>query len=392
MVRSVRKYSFVSEFECLGAECEDTCCKGWGMQLDRVRRELYEKEAPELLEAVTSGEAEFIMKRDPKTDYCVKFDNGLCKIHKEKGTKFLGDACHFYPRITRKFGDEVVMSAAMSCPEITRLTIFGEAPFSLSENDIERLPVEVKNYLPDSINPTQAFGIINNFIELTGDEKATPERSMAKIFSIASSLKTFDQSRWPDAIPMLIKLVDGRLLNIEENKLDRHMLLSTLAGLVHAAKKTARPRFDETFKAMERALGVEINPATLDIMQNLGEEDFPEKLKIREEKSAEKIAPILRRYLQAQIAMSGFPFSGFGRDIIERALILAVKFATIKLALTSHVSDAGDMPDEKNIIRIIQSISRFMDHLADPELSIKLYEGCGWRKDARIRALVGDVV
>ena len=81
MPHNIKTYAFVEKFQCLGDKCEDTCCKGWGMQLDPVRKKLYEKEAPELMDAVTSGEAELIMKRDPETDYCVKFDDGWCSIH-----------------------------------------------------------------------------------------------------------------------------------------------------------------------------------------------------------------------------------------------------------------------------------------------------------------------
>lgn len=392
MAHRIKNYNFIEKFECLGADCEDTCCKGWGMQLDSVRKELYEKEAPELLDAVTSGEAELIMKRDPKTDYCVKFDNGICSIHKEKGTKFLGDACHFYPRVTRKFGSKITMSAALSCPEITRLALFEDNAFATNETEIERIPVEIKNYLPDGVTEEDAEKIINAFIELAGDKSSTPERIMARIISVANSLTRYETGKWGEGINLMIKMSGEMLPAPEENPLDCHYLLNTLAGLIYASKKTSRPRLEEVFKSMESAMGIEINKETLEVMQNVGQENFPKELKEKwQRKARENMSAILKRWIQTQLAMASFPFSGFGDNVAEKVVILGVRFATVKLALMSNMKENGDAPDKETIVKIIQSIARFVDHLADPELSMNMYKEAGWTREARLRSLVGDI-
>ena len=98
------------------------------------------------------------------------------------------------------------------------------------------------------------------------------------------------------------------------------------------------------------------------------------------------MAPILKRWLQAQITMSSFPFSGFGRDLQERAVTLAIRFATLRLALMSAPS-----LEQSEVIRIVQSFSRFIDHLADPELSMLAYKELGWTSLARLRGVVLDI-
>src|SRR6185369_3566751 len=92
---------FLKQFRCVGAECVDTCCKGWNMQLGDKTRVMYEEKAPELLSAVAGEPGQYVMRRDPKTDYCVKFTGGLCGIQQQYGEAFLGEACYFYPRMTR---------------------------------------------------------------------------------------------------------------------------------------------------------------------------------------------------------------------------------------------------------------------------------------------------
>lgn len=362
------------------------------MQLDPERKALYEEKAPELLDAVTSGEAELIMKRDPETDYCVKFDQGWCGIHKEHGDNFLGDACHFYPRITRQFGEETLMAATLSCPEITHSILYSSNPFALAECDVERLPYSLKNYLPEGVSAENTISIIHALITMAGEETSTPEHTIAKLIAIASSLQHTKIESWADGINMLISMAEGRLLPAEISHMDPFHLMSTLAALIYASKKTARPRLDETFTTMEKALGITIDRTTLDILQDI---DKPNAFKERQEiwnrpEIQKEMAPLLRRWIQAQIAMASFPFAGFGDTVMERAIILAVRFATIRLALMCHISPDGTIPDEQTCVRVIQSLSRFMDHLAEPELSIRMYEEAGWTRETRLRAVVGD--
>ena len=391
MGQKIKNYSFVEKFKCLADKCEDTCCRGWGMQLDTVRKELYEKEAPELMDAVTSGEADLIMKRDPKTDFCVKFKDGMCKIHEEKGDKFLGDACHFYPRATRKFGDEIIMSAAISCPEIARLTIFEDDAFKITEREIERLPVEIKDYLPKGVTSDKALGVIEAIMKMVEDESITPENAMAKVVVISNSLKNVSSDIWSDGINMLIGMVESRMSVPENDYMDIYNILHTLAGLVHASKKTTRSNFEEIFKKMEEALGIEIKKDNLEIMVNVGQEDYPQKLlELWNKKAKEQAKPILRRWILAQLALSSFPYSGFGKGVADIATMMAVRFATVRLALMAHMDEKGNLPEERKIVKIVQSLSRFMDHLADPELSMNLYTQAGWTQERRIRSLVGD--
>jgi len=40
------------------------------------------------------------------------------------------------------------------------------------------------------------------------------------------------------------------------------------------------------------------------------------------------------------------------------------------------------------VVRIIQSLSRLLDHLGDPAFSLKIYAETGWIKEARMRGLL----
>ncbi len=382
--------AFLSGFQCLGDRCEDTCCKGWGMQLSAQTVERYKRDAPELLDAVTTGEAQHIMKRDPTTDYCVKFDAGWCGVHATYGTEFLGDACHFFPRVTRGLGDDAMMTASISCPEIVRLAVLKDGGFEWQESEATRLPDSLKNYVPDALDAQKTQAVHQCFIAAALDETASPETIMARIRSVAASLQTIDMASWAQAAPFYLKNADARIPAPEVQLADPFNLLNALQGLVGASKKTNRPRLDATLFDMQSALKVQLDWERLTIHTS---EDslaaWQEMSKRWQHEWAAGFAPILRRWIAAQLSVALFPFAGFGETPEDRATILGVRFATVKLALMSACQMSNERIDDDTTVRIIQSLARFLDHLADPELSMKIYTETGWVRQARLSALIG---
>lgn len=384
--------AFLKDFQCLGDKCEDTCCKGWGMQLTQETVDKYKAEAPELLDAVTTGEAEHIMKRDPETDYCIKFDKGWCGVHATRGTNFLGDACHFFPRVSRQLGERNLMTASLSCPEVVRLALLKENGFAPDETETERLPFSLRDYLPESMDEAQAYDTHRAFLEAVAEEGLSPERAIGRLRTLAESLARVDESSWAQAVPFYWKTADSLARPAEAQPTDPFNLLNALQGLIGASKKTNRPRLDETLADMENALNVTLNWETLGIELSPQSAHAATDMQAQwDEKYAEHFAPVLTRWIQAQLSVNLFPFAGLGEDLASRVTILGVRFATVKLALMSACFVKNEAVDDEQAVRIIQSLARFMDHLADPTLSLQIYTETGWVKEPRLRALLGDL-
>ncbi|MAR56077.1 MAG: hypothetical protein CMM93_02745 [Rickettsiales bacterium] len=381
---------FLEGFQCLGAECEDTCCKGWGMQLTQETVNKYKSDAPELLEAVTSGEAAHIMKRDPNTDYCVKYDQGWCGIHAQYGTDFLGDACHFFPRVTRQLGEASLMTASLSCPEVARLTLLEADAFAIVESSIDRLPFSLKHYVPEGLTSEQTLAIHQACLAMV-DDAPSAERALAWLRSVAESLPCIDLASWPMAVPFYLKQADSRLPNAEPKAEDPFNLVHALQGLISAAKTTARPRLEQTLQEMASALHIALDIQTRSFQTA---PDSWQAWQIMEEywelECAEAMAPILKRWLQAQLSVAFFPFAGLGESMVDRVTILGVRFATVKLALMAACRRQKQVIDSNEVIRIVQSLSRFLDHLADPTLSLQIYAETGWTREARLLSLIGE--
>lgn len=358
------------------------------MPTDRRQLTLYAEKAPELL-AITDPEQN-IMRRDPTTDYCVKLEGGLCGVHKQYGENFLGDACYFYPRTTRDFAGTALMGASLSCPETLRLMLEEAEPFALQETTASRLPGFMPKPLAEGVTWESAQKIMAMFMALAQDETQSPEAIMARVIRISLHLSHVPQVEWLHHLPLLIEATETTMPATPAPS-DPHALLYALGVLIMRGPNTRRPRLEETIRAIEAGLDCTLNWQTRDMAYGQHAGQAYSHLQARWHMGAsEALAPPLRRWIQGQFAAAAWPFAGFaGTTLAERATVLAVRFATVRLALMCRVELDGTPPSQEMVIATIQGISRFMDHLADAELSRLIYRDAGWlENEARLLGLV----
>ncbi len=361
------------------------------MQVDSVTLERYKTQAPELLASVVQDDGECNMKRDPHTDYCVKLDGGLCGIQSAYGEEFLGNACALYPRLTRSLGTSTVMAAAPSCPEIVRLALTQQDGFALMPIDSGRSVSAATNFLPDGINDSQAIAIHTLFLDAVLNDTVSAERSLMCIFVATQSLSKISPGAWPDAVPFYLQHAELSLPSPDRHTTDPLYLLQSLCGLVAAAKYAHNPRLMQTVHAMEAALHATIRMDTLAIATLPDQAYASEALHQRWDKEwKDHYATVLRRYTALELSLAFFPFAGFGNTLSERIAIIGIRLATVKLALMGACAAAGGIAPQTDTVRVIQSLSRFLDHLAEPEFSLRIYTETGWLQAARLRGLLDD--
>lgn len=363
------------------------------MQLDAPMRARYASEAPELLDAVTeTTPGEYIMRRDVTTDYCVKFDAGLCGIHRAKGSGFLGDACHFYPRVTRQLGEQVLMTATPSCPEVVRQALLAPSGFVQEAGLSERLPVSLKAYLPADISEEDALSVHQAFLACADENTSAPEDALAAMISVAHSLERIAPSSWAAAVPFYLKSASARLPMAEVQDADPFNLVHALCGLAVATRKQHNPRLLETVQTMQEALGIALDWSTS--AMTLADDSCARYAAIAEAWAshyAAHYAPLLSRWVQLQLSVALFPFAGFGRTLAERISIITVRFATVRLAIACACGISQSHLPHDVVVRIVQSLARVLDHLADPDFSVKVYTEAGWLNEAKLLGLLGSL-
>ncbi|ACJ31732.1 Flagellar biosynthesis protein, putative [Shewanella piezotolerans WP3] len=147
MEKSLIRPSFVTQFSCIGSECEDSCCYGWDIHIDK---QSYKKT---LANPDLKGLAQTALKKVKRSEQawakavlnqegaCGFLDgNKLCQIHAKAGESLLSHTCRTYPRMSHMKDGDRYESLSLSCPEAARVILIKPDAFHF-----ERMSVRHNN-------------------------------------------------------------------------------------------------------------------------------------------------------------------------------------------------------------------------------------------------------
>ena len=335
------------------------------MPVDAVQLARYQEKAPELLETVDLTQG--IMKKEPTARFCAQLCEGLCAIQNTYGSDFLGDSCHFYPRIVHRIGGRQLMVGSTSCPEMLRLMLEESAPFVREEVTLARMPGIRRDILPEGVAAEQALAVMDEFMAIAANDAHSPEDVMMQI--IDTMCEGMDQGVAKPG--------------------NAYGIYYALALTEAFASAPRRPRLDAVMQGMEAQLGCRFARAERSVSFTPDAANRLAQLTARWHGVKDALAPMLRRWIQAQLAMTAFPFGGLsGLTAFEHTAVLVQRFATMRLALMCHVAEDGTPPDVATAMRVIQVLSRFMDHLADAKLTQMIFRDMGWSSPNQLKELI----
>jgi lysine-N-methylase len=131
-------------FRCIGADCEDTCCIGWIVNVDKPTYQAYQRceepdLGPRLHELVTinpEGSSDDNFARIALSGPgCPFLADGWCSIQKKLGEEYLSVMCSQYPRVMGIVDDVLQRSLDLSCPEAARLVLLDPTPMQFDEEE-----------------------------------------------------------------------------------------------------------------------------------------------------------------------------------------------------------------------------------------------------------------
>lgn len=385
-------YSYMEAFRCVEDKCIDTCCRGWDMQLSADQFNTYQQQTPELLGSVCKSQRHYVMKRSSVDDICVEHVDGLCKIQQHYDASLLADACHIYPRVVRQVHERYVMTASLSCPEIARLILYGmEDPFSHITLPVDRLPFTIDDYGISSVSYKAMDFVIKRCLSVIDAEPDFYHICM-RLLIVAKRLEALPSYQWHERFDGLWRQSVLQIPRIYEEAGSFYVLLAALVALMRSAQKRLSSRLYEVVAVCQQALHVGIDYDTgvlTNLASNAGDYSQAAEVIYKWQQEMEpRYNDILKRWLKAQLAMSYFPYAGFGGSPFYVMLIITIRFATLRLGLASFYYQKQSTLTEKEVIDVVQPLARFMDHLADPTLSLTLYHDAGWDNLSRLGGMV----
>ena len=124
-------------FRCIGADCEDTCCSGWLINVDKTTYEAYQRcEDPDLgprlraliaIHPASTSDANYARIAMSGTT-CPFLTDGLCGIQNKLGEASLANLCAQFPRVMTLVDGVLQRSLDLSCPEAVRVMLLDPAP------------------------------------------------------------------------------------------------------------------------------------------------------------------------------------------------------------------------------------------------------------------------
>jgi lysine-N-methylase len=131
-------FNYAESFRCIGSACEDTCCHGWKVAVDRESFERLQSLPEGPLRTLVSANLErlpqtadgtnpvdfAVLRMAAEGNHCpLLTEDRLCRIQREHGAALLPNTCATYPRMVRTLDGATQTGLTLSCPEAARLVL-----------------------------------------------------------------------------------------------------------------------------------------------------------------------------------------------------------------------------------------------------------------------------
>lgn len=116
---------YYKEFRCIAEQCEDTCCAGWQIVIDKKSLNKYKKNKGDYGRTIRcnvdwkSG----TFRQDKEKRCAFLNDCNLCDLYLHEGETGFCKTCRLYPRHVEEFEGVREISLSISCPEVARILL-----------------------------------------------------------------------------------------------------------------------------------------------------------------------------------------------------------------------------------------------------------------------------
>lgn len=376
---------YMETFQCIGPECEENCCHGWRVSIDKQTFKRYRtipiRDLGDKLKAMVvktespPNQYEHAHIRLDEKGACPFLDEkSLCEIQGKLGADYLSKTCQTYPRSYLRKEDEIYLYATLSCPEAARKSLL--APDAM---DLVRLPLpfanesalpilsqirksttngDVVKALAPYIYET-AFHIIRSS-ELRSWEAMTILGLMVRRMSRRLAEREGDDLQAAIVETMIDFTNPGYLTEtqaqVREIAIERKHQIKLLGGVLRAyfTKYRGRSSYRQTIADAMEGIGFdENNLAGTEARYNDAEEKWFSPFD-------DAHPHILKNYLLNDMGKGAFPT---GKDNLEKEFLnLAIRFSLIKMTLIGIAALKKEIFGEADYVRVIYTLSRNIEH------------------------------
>lgn len=367
---------YASRFACVGPACEDNCCTGWQVTIDKKTFNAYRDSrhpvlGPRLKHDIkrvrqqTSEENYGRVQMHAQTQQCPFLEEKLCAIQRELGETLLSNTCHTYPKTTRVLGGQIQQALTLSCPEAARLALLHADAFDFVTHDIQPRAARVKVMQPHlGLSLAQMIEVQVFCIQLMRTQGLAPWERLAVLGvfceSLAQLLKDHAVMRLPSLIQEFVDMVESGAV------------VPALAGL--PANRDIQAKIFAGFWQFKRGASVSSVQRMVyqDIVNGLGADPKTglvgaDELVSRYTQGTERLpkalasAPyLLENYILNEMFINVFPFDA--ATPYHSYLKLVSRYGLIRFMLAARCHNEQALPDANALVQTAQVFCRRFQH------------------------------
>ncbi len=371
----LRYPKYLKEFRCIADKCEDTCCAGWDIDIDKITFKRYFKVNNQEMKKMfqknvhnnqycTSEDIDYGRVKLKDNKRCAFLDdNNLCMIYSNIGEDYLSNVCTCYPRITNIIDGNYEMTLDVSCPEAARKVLslkdgikFVTEKVTLNKHiisgNIDTKSKELKGTIFMHFKK-----IRQKSIDILENKKYSLDERLYILGNLLDNITELGESDTRSIDRYIDRYKDKDALDLYMSDDMRYMIqISFFKGLLDKLdvfKEVA----SKTFKAYtEKVL------KGYDFVDNITEksQEYVEAYKKYNNDIMSKYGYIFENYLINFIYNNLFPFSE--NDVAFHGYImLLIRYSYMRFFLVGLMLD-GEELDEEKIITFIQTFLKTTEH------------------------------
>jgi len=380
--RKVVQPKYVEKFQCIGPACEDSCCIGWRVDIDKNTYQTYrncsdKQLRPQMNEKVTRNRSDAKIKNYAKINLnedgsCPFIDvDKLCAIQRKLGEGMLSVTCTTYPRTTNLVGGVLEKSLTVSCPEAARVALLNvdAMHFDLIEEDVSVRNSTHLTLDSDDIKlahrPQRYVKELRIFaISLLQDRSYLVWQRMIILGMFCNNINEHVTACKVSDIPVLIGTYQNRL----DNDIFRGVFDSIPPQITVQMELMKELTDERIFGGIRSKRFIECYSEFLqgiDYTAQTPKEDIGVRYLEAYDKYYKPFMDgnehIMENYLVNYVFMKLFPIHA-EKHVFDNYVMLVVHYAMIKMLLIGMAGYHKEKFGTEHVIKLIQSFSKVIEH------------------------------
>lgn len=373
---NMRYPMYLKEFKCIGGSCEDSCCIGWDVDIDKSTFKQYYKVQDEEMRKMfqknvhnnnnyCSDDVDYGKVKLKKGKRCPFLDDkNYCVIHSKLGEEYLSNVCSSFPRITNKIDGYYEMSLDVACPEAARILLAKEEGIEFKESE-ESLG---KHILSSDIN-TNSKEFKNSPIKYFNDIRDLSIKIIQnrrfdlseRLYILGDFLEKLDEEldcNFNNVNKFIKNYNINSIYSYEKNEMNYILQVGFFKDMVERLN-VFKEIDSENFKEYTKELIAGFNfDKVKDVTENA--KFYIDEITDYVEKFINKYNYIFENYLVNFIYKNLFPFSE-SENVFDGYIMLLARYSFLRFYLVGRYLN-NKVESQENIIKFIQVFTKTTEH------------------------------